>query len=182
MADDRYAPQRGARRHWLAPVALVAVAALAAVACGDDNKSSDTASQAPTSAAAPVTTVAATTTTAAAAGAVKTATNSQFGTILTDPASGKTLYTRDSDPAGASACTGNCAATWPPLVLPQGVTSPVAPAGVSGTFASAPRPDDATKLQVVLNGKALYTYSADTAAGETKGDGVGGVWHVAKAA
>jgi predicted lipoprotein with Yx(FWY)xxD motif len=182
MADDTYAPGPGTRRRWLLPVTVVAIAALAAVACGSDKKSSDTASQASTTAARPVTTLAPVTTSTTAVAAVKTASNSQFGTILTDPASGKTLYTRDSDPAGQSSCTGGCATTWPPLVLPQGVAAPSAPAGVTGTFATAARPDDATKLQVVLNGKALYTYSADTAAGDTKGDGVGGVWHVAKAA
>lgn len=105
MADDRYETRRGARPRWLLPIALMAITALAGVACGKDDRSTDTASQASTTAARPVTTLAAATTTTVAA-TVKTATNSQFGAILTDPASGKTLYTRDSDPAGSSSCTG----------------------------------------------------------------------------
>ena len=43
---------------------------------------------------------------------------------------------------------------------------------------------DATKLsaapsgQVVYGGHLLYTYAQDMAAGDTKGQGVGGIWHV----
>ena len=58
---------------------------------------------------------------------------------------------------------------------------PVAGAGVGNLTATA-RPDDATKMQGVWNNKPLYTYAGDTAPGETKGDGVGGTWHVAKPA
>lgn len=170
------------RARWMAATAMVAVAALAAVACGKDDDSKYPAAQSSTTVGAPATTVAATPTTAAAAATVKTASNTQFGTILVDPATGKTLYTRDTDPAGASSCTGNCAATWPPLVLGQGATAVVGPSGVGGTWATTARPDDASKLQVVFNGKALYLYAADTAPGDTKGEGVGNVWHVAKAA
>lgn len=181
MSDDIRADGRGLRR-WLVTGALLALVALAAVACGDDKKSSDTASQTTTTTSArSATTVAPATTTTAAAGVVKTASNAQFGTILTDATSGKTLYIRDTDPAGASSCTGNCASIWPPTVLPQGVTTVAAPTGVGGTWTTAARPDDASKLQVVFNGKALYTYASDTAAGQTNGEGVGGIWHVAKA-
>jgi predicted lipoprotein with Yx(FWY)xxD motif len=96
-------------------------------------------------------------------------------------ATGKTLYTFDKDTSATSSCTGGCAATWPALVLPSGTTTPVAGAGLNGLTAVA-RPDDATKTQVAWNGKPLYTYAADTAPGDTKGDGVGGIWHVAKPA
>ena len=104
--------------------------------------------------------------------------NSSLGTIFVDGA-GKTLYTWDRDSGGQSACTGNCAVTWPPLMLPPGTTAPVAGPGVSLLTVVA-RPDDATKLQVVWDGKPLYYYAAYTAPGDVKGDGVGGTWHVAK--
>jgi predicted lipoprotein with Yx(FWY)xxD motif len=110
---------------------------------------------------------------------VSTATSS-LGTIFVD-ANGKALYTWDRDTSATSTCTGGCATTWPPLILPSGTTAPVAGPGVTGLTASA-RPDDATKMQVVWNGKPLYGYAADTAPGEVKGDGVGGTWHVAKPA
>jgi len=90
-------------------------------------------------------------------------------------------HTFDKDTTGTSACTGNCAGTWPPLVLQSGASAPVAAPGLTNLGAVA-RPDDATKMQVVWNGKPLYTYAADAAPGDTKGDGVGGIWHVAKPA
>jgi predicted lipoprotein with Yx(FWY)xxD motif len=37
---------------------------------------------------------------------------------------------------------------------------------------------DANGNQVEYNGHPLYTYSGDTASGQTTGEGVGGVWHV----
>lgn len=162
----------------LSAVLLSATLGMAMAACGNDDKPTttaggQTASSTPTTAAAP-----ATTTTAAPKATVATA-NSSLGTIFVDSA-GKTLYTFDRDTSTTSVCTGNCAATWPPLTLASGVTAPVAGTGITNLTA-APRPDDATKMQVVWNGKPLYYYAADTAPGDTKGDGVGGTWHVAKA-
>jgi predicted lipoprotein with Yx(FWY)xxD motif len=160
-------------------LAVSAALAVSLAACGKDSKPVTSAgsgqSSATTAAAAPVVT------TAAPKPTVGTAASATLGTVMVDPATGKTLYTRDSDPAGGSSCTANCAATWPPLVLPGGTTAPVAGTGLTGLTAAA-RPDDATKMQVLWNGKALYTYSADTAAGDTKGDGVGGIWHAARPA
>ena len=157
-------------------VVLSASLALAMAACGDDDDSTTTAGgQSQTSL---TTTAAAVTTTTAAPKATVATANSSLGTIFVD-ASGKSLYTFDRDSGGTSACTGTCAATWPALVLPAGTSAPVAGTGVSNLTVVA-RPDDATKMQVVWNGKPLYTYSGDTAAGDTKGDGVGGNWHVAK--
>lgn len=153
----------------LSAVVLSASLAMAMAACGDDDEPVSAGGQsAPTTAA---------TTTAAPKATVATATSS-LGTIFVDGA-GKTLYTWDRDSGGQSACTGNCAATWPPLVLPAGATAPVAGPGVS-LLTTVARPDDPTKLQVVWDGKPLYYYAADTAPGDVKGDGVGGTWHVIK--
>jgi len=167
----------------LSAVLLAATMATAMAACGNNDNPTTTAGgnqTASTAATTPTTAAPATTTTAAAKPIVATANNATLGTILVD-ASGKTLYTFDKDTSTTSACTGNCASTWPALVLPSGVSTPVAGTGV-GTLTVAARPDDATKMQVALNGKPLYNYSADTAPGDTKGDGVGGIWHVAKPA
>ena len=153
-------------------VVLSASLALALAACGDDDEPVTTAGggQSTPTTAAPATTAAQKATVATA--------SSALGTIFVD-AAGKTLYTWDRDTGPTSTCTGNCAATWPPLVLPAGTTAPVAGPGV-GNLTVAARPDDASKMQVVWNGKPLYTYAGDTAPGEVKGDGVGGTWHVAK--
>lgn len=171
------------RARRLSAVVLTATLAMGMAACGDDDDPTTTATgggqtgaTTPTTAAAPATT----TTAAAAARATVATASTSLGTVLVD-AAGRTLYTWDRDTTGAtSTCTGNCTATWPPLVLPAGTTAPVAGPGVS-MLTTAPRPDDATKLQVAWNNKPLYTYSGDTAPGETKGDGVGGTWRVAKA-
>jgi predicted lipoprotein with Yx(FWY)xxD motif len=152
-------------------------------ACGSSSKSNENAaSQSSTTAVtAPPTTVAATTTTQAAA-LMKTVANTKAGaTILTD-ASGKPLYIRDTDPAGGSSCTGNCLTTWPPLVVPAGSTAPTAaPTGITGPVTTFTRTDTGA-AQVLLGGKALYTYSGDTADNNPpNGDGIGGIWHVVKA-
>ena len=47
-----------------------------------------------------------------------------------------------------------------------------------GTGIDAAKLSAAPSGQVVYGGHLLYTYTPDTAAGETKGQGVGGVWHV----
>ena len=106
-------------------------------------------------------------TAAATASTVKTA-STTLGTVLVD-ASGKTLYAFANDQGTTSACTGGCLGIWPPLMA----TSPTGGTGIDATKLSA-----APSGQVVYGGHLLYTYTPDTAAGETKGQGVGGVWHV----
>jgi predicted lipoprotein with Yx(FWY)xxD motif len=88
---------------------------------------------------------------------------------------GKTLYTLSTDTSDTSTCTGNCADTWPPL-LGDGLQ--VTPGdGVSGSFGTITRPGG--EKQVTHDGKPLYYYSGDHAAGDSSGDGVGGVWSIA---
>lgn len=106
---------------------------------------------------------------------VQTRPAGSLGTVLTGT-NGKTLYVFDNDTAGKSACNGGCATTWPPLTLASG--NPVAPAGVGGTFATITRDDGSH--QVTYNDHPLYYFSADAQPGDTKGEGVGGVWHAAK--
>ena len=90
---------------------------------------------------------------------------------------GKTLYefSVDSTP-NKSACTGSCATNWPPFVLDTGETA-VAGAGVTGTIATFARDDGST--QVSYNGKPLYYFANDKAAGDTNGQGIAGKWKVA---
>mgnify|MGYP003429987773 CR=1 FL=1 len=84
-------------------------------------------------------------------------------------ASGHTLYTFDKDAANKSNCNGGCAATWPPFLVQDGDNVPV-------EFRVITRDDGAR--QWALNGKPLYFFAADLNAGEAKGDGKNGVWHV----
>ena len=88
---------------------------------------------------------------------------------------GMTLYVFANDTNGSSTCSGGCATKWPPLVGDGSQVDPAA--GISGEFGTTTR-DDGTK-QVTHNGQPLYYYSGDSAAGDAKGEGVGGVWHIA---
>ncbi len=147
--------------------------ALVVAACGGSDSSASKASNSATTTtrAATSTTRAATSTTtapAAAAATVKTASTS-VGTLLVD-ASGKTLYSYANDQGTTAGCTGGCASIWPPLMA---TGTPVAGSGVDSAKLST-----ASTGQVVYNGHLLYTYSVDTAAGDTKGQGLAGLWHV----
>jgi predicted lipoprotein with Yx(FWY)xxD motif len=122
-------------------------------------------------------TPAATAAASAAAGATLAIGESpSLGKYLTG-ADGKTLYifTKDTAP-NASVCVDACLAKWPALIATGG-TAPAAPAGATGTFATFARPDGT--MQVSYNGKPLYYYAPDTKAGDTTGQGVGGVWFIA---
>lgn len=92
--------------------------------------------------------------------------------ILAD-GGGRTLYTFDKDAANKSNCYGGCAAAWPPFFAKDGAKS-------NAGFSIVTR-DDGAK-QWALNGKPLYYFAADANAGDVKGDGQGGVWHIIRAA
>lgn len=143
-------------------VPLVAVAGLVASACGSSQSS-------------PTTTGASSTTTGASASLrLESSTLPSVGSVLTGP-NGRTLYYFTTDTSGATSCTGQCAAVWPPLVVPSG-TTPILPSGVSGNVSTASRPDGTT--QVTYQGHRLYYYEGDTAPGTDKGQGVDGTWFV----
>ncbi len=104
-----------------------------------------------------------------------------LGVVLVGP-NGHTLYTLSSDPNDGSVCTGGCLTFWPPLLVGAGGTV-MGPPGVTLTFGTFTRPDDAT-TQVTVDHHPLYSFSNDTAPGQTHGEGIkafGGVWHVAAA-
>ena len=91
---------------------------------------------------------------------------------------GMTLYTFDKDTKGAaeSACTGDCIVKWPPFLAAEG-----AAAEGEWTLVDVTDKDGAKKKMWAYEGMPLYLYFEDTAKGDVKGDGVGGVWHLAKA-
>jgi predicted lipoprotein with Yx(FWY)xxD motif len=96
-------------------------------------------------------------------------------TVLTD-AKGLTLYTFAPDKPNKSVCYGSCAAYWPPVKGPVTVAAGVT--GVTGKLATTRRTDGS--LQATYNGHPLYTYIADTAPGQAKGNKLnlnGGLWY-----
>ncbi len=98
------------------------------------------------------------------------------GTYLTGP-NGMTLYIFTKDAEGTSVCSGDCAAAWPPLVTETGQTVSAGD-GVPGALTTFARDDGS--MQVAYNGKPLYYFAADKAAGDTKGEGVNDVWFIAE--
>jgi predicted lipoprotein with Yx(FWY)xxD motif len=102
------------------------------------------------------------------------------GTYLTDSA-GRTLYDFVSDTPTSSSCSGQCVQFWPPLTTTGAPTaSGTAKATLLGTITRT----DGT-MQVTYNGHPLYYFKEDTAAGDTKGqgvDGFGAKWWLVNAA
>jgi predicted lipoprotein with Yx(FWY)xxD motif len=104
-----------------------------------------------------------------ASGAIKSM-DTKKGEVLTD-AKGLSLYTFDKDAAGVSNCYGDCAVKWPPVTA-------AADAKADGDFSLIERKDGAK--QWAYKGKPLYLWMADKKPGDVSGDGLGGVWHLAK--
>ncbi len=89
---------------------------------------------------------------------------------------GRSLYTFANDTPGTSNCTDQCAVIWPPfspanLVVP----SLLDPADLQVIG----RPDGTS--QMAYQSQPLYYYAPDQSRGDTRGQGVGGVWFVASA-
>ena len=87
------------------------------------------------------------------AAVVKVASGS-IGTFLTG-ANGMTLYVFQKDSPDKSACSGVCAANWPPFVVGAGANV-TAGDGVTGKFTTFKR-DDGT-MQVAYKGAPLYYF------------------------
>ena len=161
----RRSPTRARKARVSAFVALGAAAVIALAACGGSSNSSSSKS----------TTTKKSTGTAAAAGTavVKTANSSTLGTIVVD-STGKTVYTLTNGSQQVP-CSGACLQVWPAVSLPAGTTKATG-TGVKNVAAMG--------TQVTINGAPVYTFSGDTAAGSTNGEGItsfGGTWHVVKA-
>lgn len=97
-------------------------------------------------------------------------------TVFTDP-NGMTLYYETTDAGGKVNCSGNCAVTWPPLLVPAGVTTLPAVSAVPGKFGIVSGADG--KSQVAYNTWPLYAFLRDGKPGDQNGEGVAGRWHVA---
>jgi len=141
----------------------VAAVAMSAAACSSSPSSTSAGSGTPSSASAPG---------AAGSGAALKTANVNGVTVVTN-AQGFTLYSFAPDTVTASKCTGACAQIWPPVTGPA-----TAGQGVTGNLGTITRSDGSK--QATYNGHPLYTYTADTAPGQAKGNGInvdGGVWH-----
>jgi predicted lipoprotein with Yx(FWY)xxD motif len=161
VGTENGAKERSMRIRLLA-VAGVAAVAMSAAACSSSSGTS-AGSGTPSSASA----------SGAAGSGVALKSAAINGVTVVTNAQGFTLYSFAPDSATASKCTGACAQIWPP------VTGPVtAGQGVTGKLGTITRSDGSK--QATYNGHPLYAYTADTAPGQAKGNGLnvdGGVWH-----
>jgi predicted lipoprotein with Yx(FWY)xxD motif len=102
----------------------------------------------------------------------------KLGTVLVN-SKGRTLYMFVRDKRKKVTCVGACAAVWPPVKLPKGA-KPVARGKAKASLLGSFR-NPAGGRVVTYNRWPLYTYVADTAAGQAKGQALnlnGGLWYV----
>ena len=152
------------RNRWCAPAGLAAMALMVAACAGTG------AASAAGSAGSSVRTVSSPST-GSSSTALKTRKINGV-TVLTN-AKGFTLYWFAPDTSTKSNCNGSCAAIWPPVKGPA-----TAGPGVTGKLGTIKRSDGS--IQATYNGHPLYTYVADTAPGQARGNGLnvnGGLWH-----
>jgi predicted lipoprotein with Yx(FWY)xxD motif len=154
-----------------------AVAALVVAGCG--SSSSTSASKSPASPAPPTgyapPASSAPPSASAGAGTVGLA-STKLGQILVD-SHGRTLYLFEKDTGTASTCYSACASVWPPLTTSG--TPTAGPGLVAAKLGTTKRSDG--QSEVTYNGHPLYYYVADTAPGQTTGQGLnqfGAGWDV----
>ncbi|WP_320774542.1 SCO0930 family lipoprotein [Streptomyces sp. CRN 30] len=109
----------------------------------------------------------------AAAGKVSVTADKKLGELVTD-GTGHTLYRFDADTAEppASTCEADCATAWPPVAADDAIAGEGVDEKLLGEVTRA----DGTK-QLTIGGWPAYRYAKDTAAGDVKGQGVGGKWY-----
>ncbi len=98
--------------------------------------------------------------------------STSLGQVLTTPTGG-VMYLLTADRPGARACSGTCLQFWPPVMV-HGAAS--AGPGVTARLGETPLNGG---QQLTVDGHPAYTYSGDSSAGQTAGEGIrsfGGTW------
>jgi predicted lipoprotein with Yx(FWY)xxD motif len=111
---------------------------------------------------------------------VQLQTSTTLGKYLVDQ-HGYALYFFSKDVAGQSNCTGGCETTWPVLQDSNLTASEIGTGLKLSDFNSIKTSEG--KTQLTYKGWPLYRYSpggTQEATGMTGGDGIGGIWFVAK--
>jgi predicted lipoprotein with Yx(FWY)xxD motif len=101
-----------------------------------------------------------------------------LGTVLVN-SKGRTLYMFVPDKRKRVTCVRTCAKVWPPVKLPKGAKAVAAGKAKASLLGSDRNP--AGGRVVTYNKWPLYTYVADTAPGQAKGQALnlnGGLWYV----
>jgi predicted lipoprotein with Yx(FWY)xxD motif len=164
--------RKGAKRARWAVAAVLGAALVTAAACSSGSASPTTTSGNHSSAS--TSTTASGSTTSSTSSSVVDVAQASAGPILVNHA-GLTLYRYTPDGTGKSVCNGGCATAWPPLTVPAGTTKVTGASAIeSGSLGTITRSDGT--LQVSYKGMPLYTFTGDTAPGQTNGQGAGGIW------
>jgi predicted lipoprotein with Yx(FWY)xxD motif len=106
---------------------------------------------------------------------VKVMNTPDLGKVIVD-SKGMTLYDFHKDKGTTSACYGECAVAWPPL-LTSG--EPKAMGGAQQSLLGTTKRKDGT-VQVTYNGHPIYGFVEDKKPGETNGndfEGFGAEWY-----
>jgi predicted lipoprotein with Yx(FWY)xxD motif len=147
---------------------------------------SSTASSGPASSSAAAAPAATQASSPAAAGRAGSTVTVSLATVSGIPgkalvgSNGRTLYLFQADKSGTSACTGACAAAWPPYTV---AGTAKAGSGVSQSLLGTITRPDGT-MQLTYDGHPLYYFTADTAGGTAHGQAVkafGAEWYVVNA-
>jgi predicted lipoprotein with Yx(FWY)xxD motif len=100
--------------------------------------------------------------------------NTGIGQVLVN-SQGHTLYLFKADQGTTSACSGECAGAWPPLLV---TGKPTVGSGVTSSLLGTTTRPEGNK-QVTYNGHPLYLFVKDQKAGEANGQDVsafGAAW------
>jgi predicted lipoprotein with Yx(FWY)xxD motif len=155
-------------------VAGLAALALSLSACASSGSTSAAAANTPAApASSPAASASAGSAPAASSGGTTLTVKTIAGQQVVTNAAGFTLYWFAPDTSTTSKCTGSCATYWPPVKGPATAMS-----GVTGKLGTITRSDGTT--QATYDGHPLYTYAADSAPGQAKGNGLnasGGLWY-----
>jgi len=98
----------------------------------------------------------------------------QIGDYVSDGA-GRTLYRFDNDSAKPpkSTCNGDCAKTWPPLLIKS--PGKIFPTGIDPQILGYVERADG-HCQVTINGWPVYYFAGDEKPGDFHGQGLSGKW------
>jgi len=110
---------------------------------------------------------------------LKLANSATLGSYLTDK-DGNALYFFAKDANGANNCTGGCTANWPNFSTTGLTQAKLASGLLLANFDSITTPSG---KQLTYKGWPLYYYAPGgtrEASGQTTGEGVGGLWFIAK--
>jgi predicted lipoprotein with Yx(FWY)xxD motif len=154
----RKRPTRQSSARWLLTLILISVCGALVAACGSSSGGSGSGTGSGSS-GGPAT--------------VATAQVSGYGKVLAT-GKGTPLYVFTGDPSGGSKCVGACAKQWEPLTASG---KPTAGAGANAGMLSTFKRNDGS-VQVLYNGRALYTHSGGSAGSVAGTASDGGIWYL----